>query len=275
MKKKLLILSLFFLALAGYSQDNCNVYLWEGDTAKFNACEYLQNAPGYFQLRREHHVIRDSAIKIAPHYDYPYWSKSIAYLKTGDFIGWKKLIDKAVELNELKHLGYRGWCRFQFFRDYEGAISDLERLEEIMGTTDTGICQNGKYHLRVAMGLCYKMIGEKQKALEIIKSQIDADPDFVQLFDYLHLGVLYFEMNQLDEAKRSFQLQETINPLAETAFYQSQLAQKEGDSNAALKYAELALERHKQRRFMYDPYGHQVDKVYLSQIEDQIERLKQ
>ena len=56
------------------------------------------------------------ALEICPSYHPAYRAKSTAYLKTGDFITWKKLMDKAVELSPEDHLDYRGWCRFQFLK---------------------------------------------------------------------------------------------------------------------------------------------------------------
>ncbi|WP_321538873.1 tetratricopeptide repeat protein [Flavobacterium piscinae] len=85
---------------------------------------------GQYQFSKEYQSILNESLKIDSTFDYAYWAKSIAYLKSGDFITWKKLIDKAVDLNPVEYLGYRGWCRYQFFRDYEGAINDIEALEK-------------------------------------------------------------------------------------------------------------------------------------------------
>ncbi|MEM9895129.1 MAG: hypothetical protein AAF789_02055 [Bacteroidota bacterium] len=274
MKQIVINLAICFLPFLVAAQENCNVFLWQGDTAKFNACELIQKSPKYFQLTYRHHKIRDSAIQIAPHYDYPYWSKSIAFLKTGDFVGWKQLIDKAVNRNELKHLGYRGWCRFQFFGDYRGAIADLDRLEAIMGTSDIGVSQNGTYHLQIAKALCHKMIGERTEALSLIEDQIAADPDFVGAFDFMHLGVLYLETGDLDKAHQSFLKQEKMNPIAENCFYQSKLEMVRGNLELALNYAKEASKRYKDGQFMYDPYSHQVDKVYAVEMEELIDHLK-
>lgn len=274
MRKELTGFLLSVMLLPLVAQDNCNVFLWEGDTAKYTACTYLENAPRRYQLTFAHHAIRDSAIRIAPHYDYPYWSKSIAFLKTGDFLNWKILIDQAVERNEIKHLGYRGWCRFQFFRDYEGAISDLERLEDIMGMSDIGICQNGMYHLQVAKALCYKLIGNPEEAIALIERQIAADPDYVGAYDYLHLGVLYLEAGELDKARLNLEKQEAMNPLAENAYYQAMVSESTGDKGRAITLLEESLNRYDQGYYMYDPYTHQVDKVFRVEIEEAYSRMQ-
>lgn len=273
MKKIKLLFLISFCYQSSLCQDNCNVFLWNGDTAKYNTCQFLQNAPSYFQLRREHQLICDSAIKIAPHYDHPYWSKSIAYLKTGDFLTWKTLIDQAVSRNQENHLGYRGWCRFQFFRDYQGAIDDLERLEVLMGTSDIGICQNGDYHLQIAKGLCYKMLGKPEEAIQLITQQIAVDPDFIGLYDYLHLGVLYLDVGRVKDAVLAFEKQEKIAPWAETMYYLAKASSILGEPALAKQYATLALTRYQQEIFLYDPYTHQIDKIYQIQIEELLDSL--
>ncbi|MEM0992346.1 MAG: hypothetical protein AAF806_29980 [Bacteroidota bacterium] len=268
--KQLLVLSIIlWLSSAVKAQDNCNVFLWEGDSCRYAACRYLQEAPNYFQLTDKFHLIYDTAIMICPNYSDIYREKSTAYLKTGDWITWKELMDKAVELNPTEHLGYRGWCKFQFLRDYEGAIQDLERLDALIDY-DLGQSQNGMYHLQIALALCYKMIGQPQKAIELIKNHLAKADTYVGNFDYLHLGVLYLEKGELGEAQAAFAAQEEINKIAETAYYQAQRYEQLGDEKAARKALTIALKRYLNHRMMYDPYTHQVDKIYLAQIEESL-----
>ncbi|MGL4629976.1 MAG: hypothetical protein ACRCVT_02125, partial [Leadbetterella sp.] len=104
-----------------YSQPNCKAFLYNKDTLQYKACMYVESAPDHYQFKREMHEILDSSLKICPYFAYAYRGKSTAYLKSGDFVTWKKWIDKAVEYDWNSNLGYRGWCRYQFFRDYNGA----------------------------------------------------------------------------------------------------------------------------------------------------------
>ena len=174
------------------AQPNCKAFLMNGDSCQYKACKYIEDSPNYFQLTKEFHQVYDKAIEICPAYSQAYRAKSTAYLKTGDFISWKRLMDKAVSLDAAQHLSYRGWCRFQFFRDYEGAISDIESLEKLVNY-DIGFSQNGDYHLKVVKALCFKMIGKKKKAIKLIEEHILEDTKDFELYNYLHLGVLYLE----------------------------------------------------------------------------------
>ena len=265
MKRLITILLVSNLSITLHSQKNCNVFIWEGDSCRYNACTFLEEAPSYFQLRKEYHEIHDKAIEICPDYSDAYCAKSVAYLKTGDFITWKRLMDKAVELNPIEHLGYRGWAHFQFFRDYESAIADIEKLESLI-THDIGYSQNGMYHLNIAKALCYKMIGENKKGVAIIEEQIQVDGDKVGLYDYLHLGVLYLEIGQYKKAESALLSQLKEYDFAENRYYLA-LASKAMNQNEKYKVnIELAKTLYQRNRTMSDPYTHLIDKIYLSDI---------
>lgn len=254
------------------AQDNCYAFYLAGDSCRYKACDFLENAPSYFQLTREYHLIKDQALAICPEYSDIYRSKSTAYLKTGDFIQWKKLIDKAVELNPIEHLSYRGWCRFQFFRDYQGAIDDLEALNAMIDY-NPGPCQNGFYNLNIARALCYKMLGQQQKAIQIIEAHLADETQYTGVYDLLHLGVLYLETGNLDAALKTLEQQETIGDLAESQYHKARVLEQLGQKEAQKQALEQALALYQNSIFMSDPYGHQVDKIYLSDIQDALNEL--
>lgn len=252
-----------------FAQPNCEAYKYYGDTLKYNACKKAMEIKGHYQFSKEYQTALDESLEIDPTFDYAYWAKSIAYLKSGDFVTWKKLIDKAVEYKPKEHLGYRGWCRYQFFRDYEGAIADIEKLDSLVNY-DIGQSQNGTYHLNIAKGLCYKAIGKKEKAIEIIENQIklNEEEDFVGAYDYLHLGVLYLETEKFEKAIEIFKKQSETNEMAENQYY-SALAYLSLDKLTEYKSSlKRAKELYIEGRKMSDPYSNPMDKIYLDNIEN-------
>ncbi|WP_338732002.1 tetratricopeptide repeat protein [Mangrovimonas cancribranchiae] len=270
MRHLIFTIALFF-SLFLFAQPNCEAFKHYGDTLKYKACIKAMEISGHYQFSKEYQSILDRAIEIDSTFDYPYWAKSIAYLKSGDFITWKTLIDKAVALNPKTHLGYRGWCRYQFFRDYEGLIEDIEKLDSLVDY-DIGYSQNGTYHLNIAKGLCYKAIGDKDKAITIIKNQIqlNVQENFVGAYDYLHLGVLYLETNQYEKAINTFKKQSENNELAENQYYLA-LTYRELDNFT--KYTSC-LNKAKQLyivgKRMFDTYSNPMDKIYLETIENEL-----
>lgn len=266
---KNLIIIVFLIAFANvFAQPNCEAYKYYGDTLKYDACKKAMEIKGHYQFSKEYQTVLDESLEIDPTFDYAYWAKSIAYLKSGDFVTWKKLIDKAVEYNPKEHLGYRGWCRYQFFRDYKGAIEDIEKLDSLVDY-DIGQSQNGTYHLNIAKGLCYKAIGKKEKAIEIIEKQLKLNEkeDFIGAYDYLHLGVLYLETERFEKAIEIFKKQSETNEMAENQYY-SALAYLSLDKLSEYKSSlEKAKELYIEGRKMSDPYSNPMDKIYLENIE--------
>ncbi len=275
MKKYNLLLCFLFSAYVHMvGQPNCEAYKYYGDTLKYQACKAAEGRKGHYQFSKTYQESLDKAISIDPSFAYAYKAKSTAYLKSGDFITWKELMDKAVNNNPIENLDYRGWCRFQFFRDYKGAIEDIELLDSLV-EYDIGYCQNGYYHLNVAKGLCYKALGQNEKAIEIIENQLNHDDHHSGLFDYLHLGVLYLELGDFHNAIEKLLIQADENDLAENRFYLALVYKSLNQYDDYVSNLKLAREKYISNNKMFDPYSAQVDKIYLSDIEDEIQIAKE
>ncbi len=252
-----------------FGQPNCNVYKMNNDEPCYKACSLAIEAEQY-QWTREAQIKFDEAIQLCPKLDYAYMEKSVPYLKSGDFIEWRRLIDKAVEINPLGRLGYRGWCRYQFIRDYKGAIEDFEKLDS-MTQFDIGYSQNGDYQLNIAKALCYKALGEKKKAIEIIQKQLSEKGYSPMTYDYLHLGVLKMEIGDTNGAMEYLKKSIAHNDyLAEPYYYLGLIYKKQKLSKDFKENMEKAKAYYLKGYKRFDPYTHPMDKVYLSDIEKEL-----
>ena len=254
-------LSLFIVVLYTnlHAQVNCNVI--EGENCK-KACE-IYNGSG-IQGSKESQENFDRAIALCPSFSDAYMEKSVPYLKRGDFITWKILLDKAVELSPKMHLGYRGWCRYQFLRDYNGAIADIEALEKIYPTGYLGYSANGDYELHIAKALCYSAIGQKEKAISIIENQLSKKDHNVGLYDHYQLGVTYFETGKYDKALENFEKQSKVDDFAENIYFRSKVSKVRNKDYLDLKT--LALKTYDEGKTMKDGYTHHFNKVYRTQM---------
>ena len=263
---KLVLIVSLLIPILSKSQPNCNAFLYYGDSLRYKACKVAEKREGYYQFSKEYQAALDEAIAIDPGFAYAYEAKSTAYLKSGDFVSWIQLMDKAVALNPKEHLSYRGWCRYQFFKDYEGAIRDIERLDSL-SKYDIGHSVNAHYHLHVARALCYKALGQKEKAIDIIEKQLaqsDYDPG---LFDYIHLGVLYLELDNYQKAETSLLKQQEINDLAENRYYLGLLYKITNQKAKAQKELEKAKVKYQKESWLFDPYTEPMDKIYMEDID--------
>lgn len=261
---------LFFVILFPshiFSQLNCNAF--EDSNCK-KACELVNYAENYQGLKESQELF-DKAIRLCPNMDYAYREKSVPYVKNGDFMTWKKLIDKAVEINPTDNLGYRGWCKYQFLRNYRDALVDLENLKKI-DSTYIRYSQNGDYNLNIVIALCYKGLGEKYKAIQMIKKLL-AEKDYVLMnYDYIHLGVLYLETGNFENAIKCFTKENEIASYAETYYYLAMAHKYLHNKKLYLKNLLKAKELYLQDFRMKDIYTHPMDAIYLNQI---IEKLNE
>ena len=101
MRKYLFLIPLFFLVCKTNALVNCETFKYYGDTLQYKACKLVENIEvKHNQFTREFQEAYDKAIEICPYFAYGYREKSVAFLKSGDFITWKKLMDKAVKYDE-------------------------------------------------------------------------------------------------------------------------------------------------------------------------------
>ena len=264
-----LILSFLILAAKAYGQPNCRAFLYMGDTLKYEACKVAEQTRGHYQFSREFQMVLDSALEIDTTFDFAYVQKSVAYLKSGDFLTWKRLMDKAVEIDPEANLGYRGWCRYQFFRDYKGSIEDIERLDDLI-TYDIGTSANGDYHLHIVRAICYRALGQLQKSVDIIESQLEDENYYQGVYDYLHLGVTYLQMGKYQKAQSAFEKQESANDKAENHYYLAMCYRALNNYTEYQSHLEQAKIMYLNGQIMSDPYTHPFDKVYLKDIEEEL-----
>lgn len=247
-----------------YSQPNCNSFLYKGDTLQYKACKLVEDI-SHHQSTRIFQEQYDEAIKICPKFAYAYREKSTAYLKSGDFITWKKWIDKAVEYDWEGNLGYRGWCRYQFFRDYKGAIKDIETLDSL-ANYNIGYSINGDYHLNIAKGICYSAINQKQKAIKIFNDQLKEKDYSAGLYDYYQLGVTYYEVNDFESALKCFEKQSEVNEFADNDYYKCKIYKSQKNEIEYKRHKEVALKLYAENKKLFDPYTRHFNSVYYETI---------
>jgi len=81
---------------------------------------------------------------------------------------------------------------------------------------------------------------------------------------------LYMETKQYHKAIDAFEKQAEVNPLAENSYYKA-MAYQYLDNSAEYKALLIkAKHQYTSGNNMFDTYTHQIDKVYLSEIEKRI-----
>lgn len=264
MKNMLFFLNCLIFQTILLGQQNCE--LLKNDSKCYEGCLKMNQEMMHRQGSYESQKLLTDAIELCPSLSNAYFEKSVAFLKRGMFIQWKELMDKAVELNPEHHLSDRAWAQFAFLHNYEETIKDLNRLSKIKETPFIGVGQNGDYDLRLVLALSYKLTDQREKAIEIIENAMTDEDYYIGLYDYLHLGVLYLENNQLEKAIESFEKQIEENELAEVYYYLGKTLLLQENRTEAKTNTDKALELYKSSRKMHSYYYEYTDQIYEQDI---------
>lgn len=275
MKKALFILLLACTCVISTAQTNCSLFT---DSSCARACRLYNTAVKYPQGSRMCQVYLDSAIQVCPGYAEAWREAGVPYLKRGDFLTWRKYIDQAVLLKPRAFLGIRGWCRFKFLKDYEGALEDLKRYDTISNFYP-GNTGDGTYSLYVVMALCERELGNYSQAFAWFAKGIDSiyireGMGAIGLFDYLHRAVTKIRIKDYTGALADLDSQMSkYEKYVETWYYKGivlRMTNRREEAKNCFKEAKrLFLGAGYQ---MSDPYVEVLDAVYLSDIEEMLAR---
>jgi len=265
-----LALLLSAASLCSRGQTNCLLFK---DSSHIKACRLYNATDSFPQGSRICQQYLDSAIRICPDYAEAWHEISVPYLKRGDYRSWRKYMDRAVELKPLAYTATRGWCRFKFLRDYEGALIDLQKADTLSGF-QPGQSGDGSYNLYVVMALCERELGNYTAAARYFALGIDSvrarkGKTWLGLFDYLHRAVMEIKLKNYDKALSDLDLQsEIFDRYAETEYYRSIVLIATGHP----QQARVSLERARQLFItdgyhLSDPYCEMLDEVHLGDIE--------
>ena len=265
MKTFYLLIPLFILLADELNAfPNCNLY--KENEPCYQACLEAEKALKHFAggVSFQKHFLK--SISLCPEFSDSYFELSVPYAKRGLMHEWINLIDKAVEIDPEKHLGWRGWYHWFFMHNYNKAIADIDSLDSIIDY-NIGETGDGLYHLNVLKGLCYKGLGDYQNAIEIIESTMRMEYYNQGSYDNLHLGVLYLKVGQPMKALILFEKQIEYNDISEAYYYSAKAYKTLDQKPKALEYLEAALSKYDARKAMSDPYRQLPDEIFRSDIE--------
>jgi tetratricopeptide (TPR) repeat protein len=254
------------------AQQNCNVF--EG--ACREACERYVKSERLNQGSFRAHEVYDSAIALCPTFAFAHHEKSVGYLKNGEFLLWRKYMDEAVKHNPGSYLPNRGWCRFKFLHDYEGALADLSEARRI-NNGFLGWSGDGDYDLELMVALCHRELKRTDTALHLMKIYFQSKETGknnlgVGIYDYLHYGVTLLSAGYTNEAIMAFQKQIGVyKQLPDTYYYLAVINKQQGDVEKYKENLNLAHDYFVKGYNRKDPYCEALDEVYLSVIKKELD----
>jgi tetratricopeptide (TPR) repeat protein len=266
MIRYVLLALLSILSCAAAAQPNCLIY--KAGSPERAACEIYLQAIEFPQGSIQSQLYFDRAIALCPTFAEAYHEKSVPFLKRGDFLTWKNLMDEAVRLQPKRYLADRGWCRFKFLHDYGGALADIARLCELT-RNQPGRSGDGNYDLRIVAALCQRELGDLRGALATFNACIadNKAQGQVGLYDYLHRGVTKLRLRDYSGALADFKQQRTVNGQLAENYYYTALALRKQYQPAAVAQMQTARQLWQQGYRLNDPYLSMPDEISLADIE--------
>jgi tetratricopeptide (TPR) repeat protein len=271
MKQFITCLFLCCFCLKSMSQTNCTLFT---DSNCARACRLYNETDKFGQGTRLCQQYLDSAIRLCPSYAEAWHELSVPYLKRGDFYNWRKYLDEAIRLRPRDYLGTRGWCRFKFLRDYEGALEDLKRYDTITHFYP-GQSGDGIYNLYVIMALCERELGHYKESFYWFAKGIDSMYNakgiyWVGYFDYIHRAVTKMQVKDYAGALDDLEKQMTkYDKYVEAWYYKGMILRATGHEEDAIACFTKAKRLFITDGYHFtDTYCELPDTVYLSDIEE-------
>lgn len=192
-----------------------------------------------------------------------WFEKSVLINKAGDFNKGFKYLNKAVELEPIKHLGYRGWIRLRKIRDYDKALIDFNRLDTLTPNFVDAPWGEGIDFLR---GECYFGKKEYQKAIELFNRNIkNQREDWADIHSFVYLGLCEYELGNYEKAITEFQRALNQSEVTPESYF--------GIAKAYLKLGKIEKAKENilkaENNIQYkrdDFYNEYLNEIYLSEI---------
>ncbi len=199
-----------------------------------------------------------------PDYAAAFFERSVPFNKRGDYAIGFYYLNKAVEINPLENLGYRGYMKLRFLRDYNAALKDFEKLDAM---TPNVVDAPWGEDIDFLRGECYYGLKDYPKALEHFEqSVINQGADWVDVQAFVYQGLCHNEMGNYDDAIVSFENGlEQYETTCEAYFGLAKTYMQMGDTVKAKDYLKKAQETIEYKR--KDPYKEYLNEIYQEDID--------
>lgn len=210
------------------------------------------------------------SIEIDSTYEQAVYELSVAYLKRGLPHKWKAQYDKAVVLDSVTRIPWRGYLYLWFYRDYKKAIADFDMSDSLTPNfTDHPQGHSVDYW----RGIAYLGLKDYENSIAYFDTYINQEikesgEDWVELTAFLYRGIAYYESGSYEKALFNFKkrLEHGRNLSADAKYYMALIAKKQGNYSLAKELINTAIQDFKQGYFNSRPYVETLRQIYLEDL---------
>lgn len=206
-----------------------------------------------------------------PNFSDAFFERSVAFNKRGEYATGFKYLDKAVEIEPNKHLGYRGYMKLRFLRNYKGALVDFDRLDSLTpGVVDAPWGED----IDFLRGESYYGLENYAKAIECFQRSVNNQGvDWADVQTFVYQGLCNYELANFNAAISSYEAAlEQYEQTCEAYYGMGKTYLQLGDSLNATTYLKKAKETIKYKRDDY--YKEFLNEIYLKDIDDVLSSLE-
>lgn len=171
------------------------------------------------------------ATEIDSTYEQAVYELSVGYLKRGLPHKWLPQYNKAVALDSIARIPWRGYLYLWFYRDYKKAIADFDASDTL---TPKFIDAPQGHTVDYWRGIAYLGLKDYKNSNAYFEKDIanqikEFGEDYVDVTGFLYNGISYFESGNYEKALVNFnkQLKYSRNLSADAKYYKAQIYKAE------------------------------------------------
>lgn len=258
------LLKLFLSIIVIFSVLSCDSKRERAETVYKRAIHYPQGS-----------MMSINGIKRATEIDSTYqqavYELSVAYLKRGLPHKWKPQYNKAVLLDSVQRIPWRGYLYLWFYRDYKKAIADFDASDTL---TPNFIDAPQGHSVDYWRGICYLGLKDYKNSIAYFNKYINIESeesgeDWVEVTAFLYRGIGYFETGNYDEALVNFdkQLLYSRNLSADAKYYKAKILKNQGKVEEAKVLIDDAIKDYNVGYYNNRPYVETLRQIYPEDLQ--------
>ncbi|MEM6396972.1 MAG: hypothetical protein AAF741_11550 [Bacteroidota bacterium] len=192
------------LADVSNSSDDLSAFILPSDSLSTEDLSklFVDGSFAYYQGSAGHQLVLEEGLRIAPNSALIHRELGVAYLKRGIADQFPRYYGKAADLDPVKWLGWRGYLYLYFYRDYQRAIDDFNKLDPL---TPGFVDHPQSTSIDYMRGLAHHQLGEYAIARSYIKKHMTmeeqaGDPQYIDKTSYLLTAMNLLALDKPEEA---------------------------------------------------------------------------